>query len=119
MSYETRCTCREDLQFLPAASRQVDMGDFRKVLETFRPSGQHSQEYRQEQANTGQARLGMPLPSCPARDIVMASVPCCVAAVQHPDLCGLVQHPQEYRQEQASDGQPCILKVITTPVLHE
>lgn len=86
------------------------MGDFRKVLETFRPSGQHSQEYRQEQANTGQARLGMPLPSCPAGNVTMASVSCCVAGVQHPDLCRLVQHPLEYRQEQASDGQPCDLK---------
>ncbi|CAK0782386.1 hypothetical protein CVIRNUC_005663 [Coccomyxa viridis] len=36
------------------ASRPVMMQDFRKTLETFRPSGQHSQEYRQEQANTGQ-----------------------------------------------------------------
>ena len=33
------------------------MQDFRKTLETFRPSGQHSQEYRQEQANTGQVHL--------------------------------------------------------------
>ena len=39
------------------ASRPVMMQDFRKTLETFRPSGQHSQEYRQEQANTGQVHL--------------------------------------------------------------
>ena len=48
--------CREDLYYLERASRQVSMADFRKVLETFRPSGQHSQEYREEQANSGQVR---------------------------------------------------------------
>ena len=46
--------CREDLYYLERASRQVSVADFRKVLETFRPSGQHSQEYREEQANSGQ-----------------------------------------------------------------
>lgn len=34
----------------------MQMRDFRKTLETFRPSGQHAQEYRQEQANNGQVR---------------------------------------------------------------
>ena len=48
--------CREDLYHLEGASRQLGMEDFRKVLETFRPSGQHSQEYREEQANSGQVR---------------------------------------------------------------
>ena len=52
------CACRlsADEEFVDA-SRPVMMQDFRKTLETFRPSGQHSQEYRQEQANTGQVYL--------------------------------------------------------------
>lgn len=44
------------MYFIERASRTVGMDDFRKVLETFRPSGQHSQEYREEQANNGQVR---------------------------------------------------------------
>ena len=48
--------CREDLHYLERPSRQVSLEDFRKVLETFRPSGDHAQEYREEQANAGQAR---------------------------------------------------------------
>ncbi len=44
------------MYFIERASRTVGMEDFRKVLETFRPSGQHSQEYREEQANNGQVR---------------------------------------------------------------
>ena len=48
--------CREDLHYLERPSRQVSLEDFRKVLETFRPSGDHAQEYREEQANAGQVR---------------------------------------------------------------
>ncbi|CAL5228726.1 g11911 [Coccomyxa viridis] len=51
---ESASLSEEDLHYLDRASRQVSMADFRKVLETFRPSGQHSQEYREEQANSGQ-----------------------------------------------------------------
>lgn len=85
------------------------MRDFRKVLETFRPSGQHSQEYRQEQANTGQACLGMPSPLAQQG---MSQRPLHLAA-------WLVQHPQEHRQKQASTRQADILEAITAPVLHE
>ena len=76
------------------------MRDFRKVLETFRPSGQHSQEYRQEQANTGQACLGMPSPLAQqemSRAVLQWPLHSASWLVQHLYSCGLVQHPQEYR----------------------
>ena len=95
------CFCREDLQFLPNASRQVDMGDFRKVLETFRPSGQHSQEYRQEQANTGQACLRMRIPSSPARNVTTAFASCCMAGAAP----GLLRAGAAFPGVQAGAGQ--------------
>ncbi len=53
------------MHYLEQASRQVSMDDFRKVLETFRPSGQHSQEYRQEQADSGQVCMHHCAPKSP------------------------------------------------------
>jgi hypothetical protein len=58
------------------------MSDFRKVLETFRPSGQHSQEYRQEQANTGQASVEVPC-SLSSKNLYNAFASCAAPVLLH------------------------------------
>ncbi len=39
-----------------AHARPLALRDFERVLESFRPSGVHAQEYRQQQASNGQVR---------------------------------------------------------------
>ena len=39
-----------------AQARPLALADFERVLESFRPSGVHAQEYRQQQASNGQVR---------------------------------------------------------------